>query len=157
MKTKLSFCFLAAFFLGACCNNVVAQVLVCGSELASYRGVAAKYNGQAQGTGDSCANRGSYGLQYQCVEYIKRFYSEALSFDTTQWRLNAVDFFGQASQLGLTAFANVESTAAPRPDDILVFGGTKNNPYGHVAIVAEVSGDSVICIEQNWSSTGIER
>jgi hypothetical protein len=78
----------------------------------------------------------------------------ALSTDTSQWRLNAIDFFAQASNLGLLAFANSASSVPPAPDDIIVFGSTKNNSYGHVAIVTGVSGGSITCIEQNWSTTG---
>jgi hypothetical protein len=130
------------------------QIPPCGNDLATYAGVAAKSNGEFQGSGASCAGRGIYGLQYQCVEYIKRFYAEALSVDTSQWRLNAVDFFDQAPSLALISFGNGESTSPPAANDIIVFGSTRNNSYGHVAVVAAVSPDFITCIEQNWSSTG---
>jgi len=132
-----------------------SQTSPCGANLALYRSVGAKSNGKFQGTEDSCAGRGTYGLQYQCVEYIRRFYSEALSDNTTAWRLNAVDFYQKASSLSLLSFENGQTATSPTPDDIIVFGATARNPYGHVAVVTQVIGNSVTCIEENWSRTGI--
>ena len=131
-----------------------SQTAPCGSTLAEFRDVAAKSNGEFQGTGDSCAGRGTHGLQYQCVEYIRRLYAEALSVDTTSWRLNAVDFFKNSSTIGLLSFENGRTATPPAPDDIIVFGATARNPYGHVAIVSQISGNVVTCIEQNWSKSG---
>jgi hypothetical protein len=139
-------------------SKAVIPAPPCGTDLATYNGVAAKSNGEDQGTSDQwCAGSGTYGLQYQCVEYIKRYYKEALSIDTTSkvWKLNAVDFYKRASTLGLLTYVNSQSLVAPAPDDIIVFGSTKNNSYGHVAIVVNVSAGFVNCIEENWSGNGM--
>lgn len=45
----------------------------------------------------------------------------------------------------MTQFQN-SGTEPPRPDDLLVFTDTK---YGHVAIVTEVTADTVQVIQQN--------
>ncbi len=140
--------------------SAVAQVTPCGDQLDSaiYQGVVARSNGQFQGKAKSCGGRGSYGLQYQCVEYIRRFYGDALGVNTkspSPWAsLNAVDFFDNAARLGLTAYGNGESMIPPASGDILVFNSTTTNPYGHVAIVTDVSATTVSIIEQNWSRTG---
>lgn len=127
----------------------------CGTELASYRGVAARSNGANQYTGESCAGRGPYGLQYQCVEYVRRFYDEAMEIDTGLWpRMNAVDFFARANDLGLVTYENSLADSPPAPDDILVFASNKN-AYGHIAIVTQVNDDLVEVIEQNWSLSGM--
>jgi hypothetical protein len=85
------------------------------------------------------------------VEYVKRFYAEALGVDTSAWIGNAERYFDTASEKGLHAFDNGHSLSPPQPDDILVFSG---GPFGHVAIVTGISTDSVSVIEQNWSRTG---
>jgi surface antigen len=150
MKTRIFTALCIGQFLFACLSNVVAAP-PCGTVLATYRGVAAKSNGEYQGKPKSCDVRGTYGLQYQCVEYVKRFYAQALSVDTSDWSADAVDFFARAKSFGLMSFPNEKSSSPPAPDDIIVFD---NGGLGHVAIVLSVSGSVVTCIEQNWSSTG---
>ncbi len=44
----------------------------CGTTMATYNSIPAKSNGQYQGTGTSCSSYGTYGNQYQCVEYTQR-------------------------------------------------------------------------------------
>jgi len=54
----------------------------------------------------------------------------------------------------LASFANGQSTTGLAPDDIIVFGPTVSNPFGHIAIVTAVSSTAVDLIEQNFSPTG---
>jgi YVTN family beta-propeller protein len=122
----------------------------CGTELGQYRSVPAYSNGQFQGSGNSCETSGSYGLRYQCVEYVKRFYDVALGINTSGWRGNGVEYYDSASQKGLERFDNGDSTP-PAPDDIVVFSG---GTYGHVAIITSVTQHEVTIIEQNFSPTG---
>ena len=144
-----------ALFVGqlffSCLTNVLAQGAPCGTVLATYRGIPAKSNGQSSSPNACVPVRGTYGYQYECVEYIKRFYAEALSVDTKQWWGNAVDYFDSASDKGLASFPN-GGTTQPAPDDIIVFDNGNN--LGHVAIVASVTANTVTCIEENWSKTG---
>ena len=126
----------------------------CGTILATYRDVPAISNGDDQATEESCASAGPYGLRYQCVEYVRRFYSQALHVDTSTWTYNGAAFYTNAAKLGLVTYTNSQSPSPPTPDDIIVFKA-KRDPYGHVAIVTNVTGGSVTCIEQNWSKTGI--
>lgn len=132
------------------------------SEDAIYRGVEARSNGDDQRTVKSCERpeQGIYGLQYQCVEFIRRFYAE-LGVDTISWpRVDgAIDFFvdSYVDSMGLVKYINRESSIPPAPDDIIVFAGpeTPTGRFGHVAIVTYVIDNHVNIIEQNASDTGI--
>jgi hypothetical protein len=53
----------------------------CGTELTSFNGVAAYSNGADQCTGNSCAENGTYGYEYQCVELAQRYFAQ--KFGTT--------------------------------------------------------------------------
>ena len=93
-----------------------------------------------------------YGQKWQCVEFIKRFYFEAKGLRMPDVMGHAKSFFdenladGATNQRrGLVQYRN-GSTEKPRPDDLLVFTDTK---YGHVAIVAEVTGNELEVIQQN--------
>lgn len=119
----------------------------CGTPLPpSYKGITAFANGEDTNSGESCTSRGAYGLRYQCVEYVKRFYAEALNVDVSDWRADAYYFYDKASEFGLDRFAN-NGTTAPEPDDIIVF---KGGEWGHVAIAREVTRNGVTVIEQNF-------
>lgn len=127
----------------------------CGQQLSAnaiYKGVPALSNDGAQTTEKDCAVPpiGIYGDQYQCVEYVKRFYSVALGVDTSGWTGNANTYYQTAQIKGLQAFANGGSTP-PHPDDIIVFEG---GAAGHVAVVTGTTQTQVQIIEQNWSFTG---
>lgn len=128
----------------------------CGEQLSAasiYKSVPALSNGPYMGTGDSCGVYGTDGLQYQCVEYVRRFYREAKGIDTTtqNWRGDAKAYFSTAQNRGLVSYQN-NGQVSPLPDDILVFVG---GDYGHVAIITEVTQDKVFFIEQNASNSGV--
>ena len=110
-----------------------------GAVIGEYRGVKALSNGENTGKG--------YPPQYQCVEYIKRFYSQAMGVDTSGWKGNANTYYGQAADRGLLAYSNGGSMS-PWPNDILVYGGGTGG-WGHVAIITAVRSDSIDVIEQN--------
>src|SRR5688572_2573341 len=46
----------------------------CGALLTSLDGVEAYSNSPNQATGASCDGQGPYGLQYQCVEFARRYW-----------------------------------------------------------------------------------
>ncbi len=135
----------------------------CGTVLATYRNVPALSNGQchaAQGGNfcDCVPASGPYGRQFQCVEYVRRFYALAMGFDTSTWGgRNAVDFYASANTLGLEAYENGSTEVSPVPNDIVVFSTPKHG-FGHIAVVTDCrrtsSGLVVDIIEQNWSTTG---
>ena len=130
-----------------------AQFESCGTELLTFRGIPAYANGADTNTGTPCNGRGTYGLEYQCVELVKRYYAERLGHDVSSWRFDAYDLFDNASTLGLDAYSN-NGSVAPRVEDIMVFRGGEEG-YGHVAIVTEVDDNVVRLIEQNWGSNAV--
>lgn len=168
------------------CNLSAQNIVGCGKQLSAgptgsiYRGIPARSNGDDQWGFNSCgqstqswvkctlgeddsSNACSYGLHWQCVEYVKRFYSlrsDVLQrVDTSGWDYDAVGFLttnsggGVSTPLkGFTAFPN-DGSSLPMADDIIVF---KYGSEGHVAIVVGLNGStSVDIIEENFSVTGL--
>ena len=138
----------------------------CNQILATYKNVPAYSNGVDQWSGYSCAGLGSFGYQYQCVEYVNRFYAEALGIpQAINWFGNAQDYFASAGADVLNkqgkVIANNKMLAAfpngglspPQPDDILVFAS--DDKLGHVAIVTNVTASEVDFIEQNFNIAGV--
>lgn len=153
-------------------NRADAATPICGQQLSAnavYDGNPAFSNGiyqRGQNGDKSCAGRGTYGLRYQCVELVVRYAAHSSAgdsnFDITPWLgTNAVDFFdpAKAAAIGWTRIVNGAATTVdpPQPGDIIVFGAISHNPYGHIAVVSNVSsdGDTVTIVEQNWSDTGV--
>lgn len=144
-----------------------AQTPPCGEHLsveAIWQDVPALSNGiyqRGQNGGGSCGGRGQHGLRYQCVEYIVGVAVQR-GFDIQPWLwTDAVTFFDQSKSdtLGMVRIVNggPDTLSPAQPDDILVFSSTATNPYGHIAVVSNVSqdGNTVTIIEQNWSDTGL--
>lgn len=93
-----------------------------------------------------------YGWKYQCVEWIKRFYDQRLQHRMPDGSGNAQDFWSETisdgqfnARRGLIQF-NVPSQWLPQRNDILVF---RFKPYGHVALVTDVSKNRVFIRQQN--------
>lgn len=149
----------------------------CGVELGSLDGVEAKSNGANTTTGQGCDSSNSG--QWECVDFIKRYYRDALGIvRATSWFGDAQYYFSSAqsdqyekdskgkprlvaTNKNLSPFPN-GGAMAPAERDIIVF----NTPYasnGHVAIIktiddgcktpsqASVTSCNVTVIEQNWS------
>lgn len=171
----------------AMCSTAFAQTPVCSNDVPatcgnilnalSYLGapgVPAQCNAPYQGCANggqnkdckSCDGVGEYGLKYQCVEYVRRFYNQAFVADLTAWpAMNAIDFWSEDNVRTMALrgevfkrFPNGTSFGPPRIGDIVVFRHPRAentlSGYGHVAIVKGVSGTAVTLIEQNWSSNG---
>lgn len=116
----------------------------------------------SKGEDDRTNRTCSYGEHYQCVEYVRRFYSlrsdSAERMDTSSWKdLNANQFITNHNGMviskvaGFTAFPN-GGTTPPLPDDIIVFNG---GGFGHVAIVKSVTSTQVQIIEENFNYAGV--
>lgn len=142
----------------------------CGQVLASWEGIPAYSNGPDQWKTMDCdpynlkPPYGAFGEQFQCTEFVKRFYAHLGDTSAAKWTGNAYDYFASANTdltpPSVGAYANNKNllhipnpgTSPPAPDDILVFRGP--NLEGHVAIVTNVTATTVTFIEQNWSVTG---
>lgn len=105
-------------------------------QIGTYLDVPAYSNGAQTGTG--------YGY-WQCVEYVKRLYSQKLGI--SGFSGNAYTYYNKASALGLRSYPN-GSPFSPWPKDILVYSGGTGG-YGHVAVITAVRSDSIDVIEQN--------
>lgn len=128
-----------------------------GSQIDELNGVAIFYNGgvnESRGRNTS-ADGYNLGIRHQCVEFVKRYYFERFGHRMPDSYGHARSFFDQTladgalnARRGLLQFSN-GTGSLPRADDILVFGPSLLNPYGHVAIVAEVNPYAVIIAQQN--------
>jgi hypothetical protein len=128
-----------------------------GQEIDHLNGVAVFYNGGVgHSSGRNLAPDGyNLGIKYQCVEFVKRYYYEHLNHKMPDAYGHAKQFFDGVladgalnTHRGLLQYAN-GSASKPRPDDLLVFGPSLLNRYGHVAIVSAVSDSAVEIVQQN--------
>ncbi|MDP2631622.1 MAG: CHAP domain-containing protein [Candidatus Uhrbacteria bacterium] len=95
--------------------------------------------------------RGKYGLEFQCVEYVNRFYVERLGFPNLTKTGDADSYYWNAEEKGLRAYQNGGETP-PEQYDILVFDGSpEDGSPGHIAIVTGVDLETgtVSIVQQN--------
>jgi len=126
-----------------------------GEQVDSYKGVPVFNNGffNSRTHGDHYHSCGYYcGIKWQCVEFINRFYKETRNHEMPDSRGDAKDYFDPElsngsinEKLGMTQYCN-GSVIKPLMDDIIVF---MDPPYGHVAIVTNVTKDSLEVVQQN--------
>lgn len=135
-----------------------------GDRIDSLDGVVVYYNGGFSHVEGRNLTKDGYnlGLKYQCVEFVKRYYYEKFDHEMPNSYGNAVDFFDPSvkdgainNQRDLVQFTN-GSFSKPIPGDLLIFGGTSSNPYGHVAIISDVRTDKIELIQQNASPSRVE-
>ena len=128
-----------------------------GKVLDKFNGVPVYYNGKIGNVfGRNLTHDGyNLGLKYQCVEYVKRYYYYRMDHKMTDAYGHAKDFFDASLEdsefnedRGLYQFSN-GSKFAPEKSDILVFGPTPHNPFGHIGIVTESTNSTVEIIQQN--------
>jgi len=96
-------------------------------------------------------DRGTFGYQFQCVEYVNRFYYQALGHKNMVGSGNANQYFSTASSKELVAYKN-GGTTPPQMGDIICSNGNGVN-LGHVAIVRQVLPDSIRVIHQNFKNS----
>jgi len=128
-----------------------------GDKVDSLNGVYVYYNGPVSNVvgRNVSANGYNIGQKYQCVEFVKRYYYQYLHHTMPDSYGHAKDFFntkledGQKNKSrGLTQYGN-PSISKPRINDLVIYGGTKHNPYGHVAIISFVGNHEIEIIQQN--------
>lgn len=136
-----------------------------GQKIDQLNGVTVYYNGGVGHVdGRQLADDGyNIGLKYQCVEFVKRYYYEALHHKMPNSYGHAKDFFDQNlndgnknKQRNLTQFTN-PSQSKPKVNDLVVYQGTLLNKYGHVAIVSKVTEKEIEIIQQNPGPFGNSR
>lgn len=128
-----------------------------GEAVDQLNGVKVYYNGWASNvSGRHLSKNGyNYGLKWQCVEYVKRYYYTELFHSMPDTYGHAKDFFdanladGQLNTLkNLTQYSN-PSISKPEVNDILVLGASYFNEFGHVAIISNVDDYEIEIIQQN--------
>lgn len=128
-----------------------------GAVVDSLDGVTVYYNGHWKNVhGRHLSNDGyNYGLKWQCVEFVKRYYDLHYQHRMPNAWGNARDFFhpqlpdGAMNEArGLAQFTN-PSRWMPVKGDLIVFDRSTGNPFGHVAIISAVDSGRVEMIQQN--------
>jgi len=128
-----------------------------GKIVDNYRGVAVYYNGRVSNVDGRNVTKDGYnlGLRYQCVEFVKRFYYEYFNHKMPDSYGHAKDFINFSipdgnfnEKRGLYQFRN-GSIARPKETDIIVFGPTSFNRFGHIAIISKVMDSSIEIVQQN--------
>jgi len=128
--------------------------LAIGEVIDEYRGIPVYYNGtpyESQGRHVSPGGY-NYGMKWQCVEFVKRYYYNRLKHEMPDTYGHAKDFYNRElrdgdfnPQRNLYQFIN-GGVFKPEADDIVVYQG---DDYGHVAIITEVGEDYLMLIQQN--------
>ena len=140
-------------------TGILIIIMICfwtikGCPIDRYKGVNVYLNTNSRKR--NIAKDGyNIGIKYQCVEFVKRYYLIRLKHQMPYSYGHAKEFYnrglkdGQKSiARGLVQYSNPSKTK-PKIDDLIVFGATKLNPYGHVAIISRVSDNTIQIVQQN--------
>lgn len=128
-----------------------------GQAIDSLYGVKVYYNGGVDHVEGRNVTADGYnlGLKYQCVEFVKRFYYEHYKHKMPDTYGHAKSFFDPSipdgvlnPQRNLVQFTN-GSKSKPQVGDLIVYGPSVANSFGHVAIVSAVFDKSIEIIQQN--------
>ena len=128
-----------------------------GQPIDSLYGVKVYFNGGVDHVDGRTVTADGYniGLKYQCVEFVKRFYYEHYNHKMPDPYGHAKSFFDPKvadgkwnPQRGLIQYTN-GSSSKPQVGDLVVYGPSAANSYGHVAIVSAVFDNHIEIIQQN--------
>jgi hypothetical protein len=136
--------------------NTKAKKYKCGEQIAIFNGVAIYYNDDNICKGRNLSIDGyNFGLKWQCVEFIKRYYYTVFLHKMPDSYGNAKDFFDTRlkdgefnKQRGLYQYAKI-SSAKPQIHDIIIFDKHIFNPFGHIAIISKVTDTQIEWVQQN--------
>jgi len=119
-----------------------------GTSLTSLDGVTAYGNGGT--TDNGCV--GTYGILYQCVELVQRYFAQRWGYPPIWSGVEAAADMRTHHPVGI-AFIPNGGAPAPQVGDALLFNG---GAYGHVALVQSVDRHTgrISVIEENWTRAG---
>lgn len=128
-----------------------------GEVIDTFNGVNVYYNGNVRTVkGTHTSNDGYYfGLKYQCVEFVKRYYYQHLNHKMPNVYGHAKDFFNynlSDGQLNIDRNLiqyNNPSKLKPQVNDLVIFKPNHLSKYGHVAIISKVKNNKVELVHQN--------
>lgn len=133
-----------------------------GGVIDQFNGVDVHYNGSVGNVSGRNVTKDGYniGQKYQCVEFVKRYYLEALNHRMPNSYGHAKDFFDPNVKDGkrnrdrnLIQFTN-PSRSKPKVSDLIVHKGNRFNPYGHVCIISKVTNREIEIVQQNPGKFG---
>ena len=135
-------------------SDIVLDIKKCGDSIGSLNGVTVYLNSgsimSCDGDRNLNTNGYSYGIKWQCVEFVRRYYYNYLDHEmpsryghASNYFINSIPSGSMNSGRNLLQYHNGD--IRPQKDDILVWPGT----YGHVAIVTNVTDTTVSTIAQN--------
>lgn len=136
-----------------------------GQKIDSLNGVIVFHNGGVDNVSgrNTAADGYNFGLKYQCVEFVKRYYYEHLNHKMPDSYGHAKDFFANSLADGeinlkrnLIQYRNPGLTK-PKVDGLLIFDGSMFNQYGHVAIISKVTDMEIEIVQQNPGPLGKSR
>src|SRR5262249_39026453 len=114
-----------------------------GSVLTTVDGQDVDSNGGYTDNGYQPNCTGTYGLEFQCVELVQRYFA-VMWGDPSHWGVNYAYQMMETHPSDTIAIPN-GSSPGPQRGDALVFSGETT---GHVAIVTGVSGGQITFAEQ---------
>ena len=135
----------------------MSQNVKIGDAIDSLNGVIVYYNGKTNHVSSRNISSDGYnlGLEFQCVEFVKRYYYEFFDHKMPNSYGHAKNFFdpnikdGEINpERGLTQYSNPSNTK-PQISDLVIFSGSIFNEYGHVAIISKVTENEIEIIQQN--------
>ena len=104
-----------------------------------------RYNGQ------KIDYDGHYGAQ--CVDVFRQYCKDVLVIPHTGGVVGAAELFTkyEAMPLEQKYFERIPYKAGMQPEagDVVVFGATQTNQYGHVAIVLDATAEEIAVFEQD--------
>ncbi|HSD39003.1 MAG TPA: CHAP domain-containing protein [Rhodocyclaceae bacterium] len=151
------------YFVATRCNINPAHSL--GEKLDEFNGVVVYYNGAINSTSGRRTTSDGYnlGLQFQCVEFVKRYYYERFGHKMPNSMGHAREFFsatvgdGELNRDRMLIQYQNGAGARPAVEDLIVFAPWALNRFGHVAIVSKVGPDFIEVVQQNAGPFGATR
>ena len=116
------------------------------------------YNNQSTDIPNFVSNKIYSGLQWQCIEYVRRWYILVLNltFPSIKYAIDLwkIDYVNDPITNKQYRFYSVPngSNREPTPGDVLVFKPSRLYPYGHVAIITRLDKDAIYLAEQNMDT-----
>ena len=91
----------------------------------------------------------------QCFDVFRQYSNEVVGAkpDIATDSDNASDIYNHYNTNGVSQYYTQipYGQGTPQPGDIVVYGSTDSNSYGHVALVTAVNGNNYSVLEQNYS------
>jgi hypothetical protein len=119
----------------------------CGTPEATFNGTPARSNAGDTGSLYSCGGVGSYGLDYQCVELINRYFITH-GLGARIWGNAGHDMCNSAKGMGDYTVHYPGSSVKPVPGDALEWENSANTG-GHTALVTSTTSGTINFMQQN--------